>query len=132
MHRPHEPSLVGIVVDLLRARREGVAGISRRQRARLIELVAYARSHSPFYRGLYAELPEQTGLSDLPPVSKPQLMAAFDEWVCDPRITLADVRVFVGSAVPAGMPYLDEYFVCSTSGTKIGRASCRERVLRLV
>lgn len=111
------PGLVGTVVDLLRARREGRAGIDGRQRARLTELVAHARSHSPFYRNLYAGLPAWTTLADLPPVNKPQLMAAFDEWVCDRRVTHAGVHAFVGSGAPAGTPYLGEFFVCSTSGT---------------
>lgn len=94
-----------------------MAGIGSRQRARLTELVTHARSHSPFYRNLYAGLPEWTTLADLPPVGKPQLMAAFDEWVCDRRITLSGVRAFMESGASAGTPYLDEFFVCSTSGT---------------
>lgn len=44
-------------------------------------------------------------------------MASFDDWVCDPRLTLAGVEAFVAGPEPAGTPYLGEYFVCSTSGT---------------
>lgn len=115
-HLP-DHGLIRTILDLLRARREGISGIEGRQHARLSELVAHARAHSPVYRDLYAGLPERPVLADLPPVSKPQLMASFDEWVCDRRITHAGVRAFVGSGAPAGTPFLGEFFVCSTSGT---------------
>lgn len=56
-------------------------------------------------------------LTDLPPVSKGQLMAAFDDWVCDPKVTLADVREFISDPGRIGTPYRGGYFVCTSSGT---------------
>jgi phenylacetate-coenzyme A ligase PaaK-like adenylate-forming protein len=56
-------------------------------------------------------------LEELPPVTKPELMARFDEWVADPDITRAEVERFVADPDRAGEPFLDRYFVCSTSGT---------------
>lgn len=56
-------------------------------------------------------------LDSIPPVAKQQLMASFDDWVCDRRVTLAGVEAYVAGPDPAGTPYLGEFFVCSTSGT---------------
>jgi phenylacetate-coenzyme A ligase PaaK-like adenylate-forming protein len=50
-------------------------------------------------------------------VTKPELMARFDEWVADPDITRAEVERFVADPDRAGEPFLGRYFVCSTSGT---------------
>lgn len=115
--RSAEPGLLSTVVDLLRARREGGDGINRRQRDRLAAIVAHARANSILYQRLYSGLPDRPELPDLPPVTKQQLMASFDEWVCDPQVTLAGVRAFVAGSAPAGAPFLGRYFVCSTSGT---------------
>ncbi|MBX7434703.1 phenylacetate--CoA ligase family protein [Mycobacterium sp. Y57] len=56
-------------------------------------------------------------LSDLPVTDKPELMARFDDWVTDRRITRADVEAFVADSSLSGIRFLDEYFVCRSSGT---------------
>ena len=64
------------------------------QRKRLRALVDYARKHSPFYGELYAGLGKDWILEDLPPVTKPQLMARFDDVLTDRAVTMARVRAF--------------------------------------
>lgn len=113
----NSPGLIAVVIDLLRARHGGGAGIAERQQQRLSALIAHARTNSVFYQRLYAGVPTQPMLVDLPPVTKRQLMSSFDEWVCDPEITLARVREFIAGPSPVGTAFLDRYFVCSTSGT---------------
>lgn len=106
------------IIDLVRARRGGSGGYERRQRSRLNELVRYARANSPLYQRLYAEVPVGNAhLADLPPVTKGQLMAAFDDWVCDPEVTLAEVGDFISDPERIGRPYRGRYFVCTSSGT---------------
>jgi phenylacetate-CoA ligase len=106
-----------IAADILLAGRAGPVGLSRRRDARLQALVRHARTSSPFYRHLYRGLPPgPVALQDLPPVSKPQLMASFDDWVTDPRITLQDVQHFLADPARVGQPYLG-CFACTTSGT---------------
>ena len=74
--------------DTWRTTRGGSANLAARQHARLADLVAFARQCSPYYRHLYRDLPEHiTDIQCLPPVTKPELMAHFDEWVTDPAIT---------------------------------------------
>ncbi len=109
-------SALAVTLDLIRIRWQGRAAIEARRRKRTEALIAHARANSPFYQRHYADIPNQQ-LDSLPPVTKRQLMASFDEWVCDPRVTLAGVQQFVAGSAPAGTPFLGDYFVCSTSGT---------------
>jgi phenylacetate-coenzyme A ligase PaaK-like adenylate-forming protein len=85
------------------------------QREALTQLVRHARDRSPFYRELYAGLPDDPALLALPPVDKPTLMARFDEWVTDPRIRLAGVREYLDSGTYE--PYLGRFRVLSTGGS---------------
>ena len=76
-------SLLRLMRDARRARRGGPAAIAQRQRERLADMVAFARAHSPYYRSLYQDLPDQ--VSDprlLPTTSKKPLMADFDDGPC--------------------------------------------------
>ncbi len=92
--------------------------ISRTQQQRLEKLVSHAKAHSPFYRRLYQGIsPPDIDLSSLPPVTKPELMAEFDAWVTDARISLTDLRAFLAAKHPPGTRFLDHYLVWTTSGT---------------
>lgn len=91
--------------------------MARRRHRRLNELVRHARTSSPFYRHLYSDVPNgPVVLESLPPVTKPQLMAAFDDWVTDPRITLTGVQRFLADPSRVGQPFMG-CFLCTTSGT---------------
>lgn len=101
-----------------RDERRGAAAIAARQRARLVDLVDVARTSSPYYRARYAGLPPGVAdLQRLPPVTKPELMAHFDEWVTDPAVTRAGVERFVADESRAGDLFLGRYTVWTTSGT---------------
>lgn len=56
-------------------------------------------------------------LRDLPPVTKRELMASFDDWVTDTRVTLAGVEAFVADPALIATPYCGEFFVCTSAGT---------------
>lgn len=107
----------GVALDAWRAEREGPPGIARRQHRRLATLVAHARTRSPFYARLYRDLPDDAPLTALPPVSKPELMASFDDWVTNPTIRRAGVDAVLADPSLVGRPYRGGYFVCTTSGT---------------
>ncbi|MFQ5419893.1 MAG: phenylacetate--CoA ligase family protein, partial [Anaerolineae bacterium] len=97
-------------------RRKPAAAINIRQQ-RLTNLVAFARSHSPFYAQHYRQVSSSPKLYELPPVTKPELMACFDDWVTDTAVTKAGVNAFVADPSLVGRPYLDRYAVHTTSGT---------------
>lgn len=116
MLRSH--SQLRIAWDLMRSEREGPAGIDSRRRNRLTSLLRHAHSQSRFYRQrLPGATPGPDALPDLPPVSKSELMGAFDDWVTDPAVTFGRVSDFVADPAQVGTSFLGRYFVCTTSGT---------------
>src|SRR5450759_1474622 len=106
-----------LLLDARRARTQGPDAIEERQRGRLAEMVAYARAHSPYYRVLYKDLPDQVEDPTLLPVTdKKQLMAHFDDWVTDREVTIEKVRAFIGKPNLIGERFLDTYTPLTTSG----------------
>ena len=107
-----------LIIDAFRAQREGPAGLERRRRRRLADLVGHARQTSPFYRSLYRGLPHPVeDVALLPVVDKQTLMAHFDDWVTDPTVTADAVRAFVDDPALVGQRLLGRYQVATTSGT---------------
>ncbi len=106
------------VLDLFLTRKAGATAISRRQRRRLAGLIGYARARSPFYRDLYAGLPPGVpDLSQLPPVTKSQLMEHLDDVVTDRAVTRAGLDAFLADQATIGQPFLGRYLVATSSGS---------------
>ncbi len=83
-----------------------------------MQLLRLARERSPFYRNLYAHLPEEIADPEqLPFVTKPELMENFDDVVTDPAVKRLELEAFLADLTKIGDPYLGKYFVCTTSGT---------------
>jgi putative adenylate-forming enzyme len=94
------------------------ADLADRRARRLAALLAAARRGSPLYREILERHDDSPGaLQDLPVMHKPQLMERFDEWVADPRLTLAALRGFVGDRGCIGQPFLGRYTVWESSGS---------------
>ena len=92
--------------------------VVERQRARLAEMVAYARVKSSYYRELYRGLPERIEDPTLLPVTeKKRLMDRFDDWVTDRDVTIDKVRAFISDPNLIGERFLGKYLVATTSGT---------------
>ena len=92
--------------------------IAARQQARLADLIRFARTYSPLYRDLYSQLPPTVRNGrQLPIVTKPDLMAHFDDWVTDRAVIRAGVENFVADEKLIGRLYLGRYVVWATSGT---------------
>ncbi|MGV9310365.1 hypothetical protein ACWDLG_43980 [Nonomuraea sp. NPDC003727] len=111
-------STLRLLADARSAKAGGEQAMAARQRARLTELVAWARTRSPYYQHLYRDLP--AGVADLamlPPTSKPELMAAFDDWVTDPAVTFAEARAFADDPARIAQPFAGRYTLSTTSGT---------------
>ena len=84
---------------------------------RLRELVSYAREHSAYYKKAYREVGEDFRLSDLPPVTKKELMADYGAWVTDSGVTEEGVRAYISSDAALETLYLGRYTALTTSGT---------------
>lgn len=90
----------------------------RVQQERLHELVAYARQHSPYFAKLYANLPEDFRLTDLPYTEKSVLLENYDEWVTDRELNLKVVLDYIGrDESRSGELLLDKYTALRTSGS---------------
>lgn len=104
--------------DARRALRQGPGALAQRQRARLAEMVAFARARSPYYRELYRELPERIDdPAPLPVTNKAALITRFDDWVTDREVTVEKVRALVDDPDRIGKRLLGRYIVATTSGT---------------
>lgn len=83
------------------------------------EAVSALRTHavarSPFYRRFHAGL-ERRPLSELPVLTKAELMANFDDVVTDPDVQLADVEAYLGR-VGGDERFRSRYRVVATSGS---------------
>lgn len=110
--------LLSLLRDARKARREGTVAVLTRQRARLAEMVTFARAHSPLFRELYDGLPER--IEDpamLPVTSKKQLMERFDDWVTDREVRIDPVRAFTDDPERIGEYFRGKYTALTTSGT---------------
>ena len=103
--------------DVRRTSRGKPSIIAARQAKRLADLIEFTRTHSSFYRKLYANLtPPIIDKRHLPPVTKQELMANFDDWVTDTAVTKAGVDAFIADKTQVGDFYLGRYAVWTSSG----------------
>jgi hypothetical protein len=75
--------LLNAASDAWRTVRGGSPAVAARQKCRLTALVDFVTVESPFYKGLCNQLLALSDLQELPPVTKADLMANFDERVTD-------------------------------------------------
>ena len=112
------------------------------QKKRLNALVKFAVENSPFYKQLYANIPDANhlnankpdsyspvdirrvsskpdtySLTDIPPVSKPELMAHFDDVLTDRNITMKRIDAFTQDLDNIGRMIDDKYLIFKTSGS---------------
>ncbi len=99
-------------------RAAGADAVNAARQRRFNALVRFARSQSPIYRDAYRKLPErELDPRELPVMTKPKLMAHFDQWITDPEISLAGVTAFVADRAHIGERYLDRYVIWKSSGS---------------
>lgn len=93
--------------------------VRKTQEERLRALLRHAVSHSPFYRRKYAGLDiERCAITDLPTLTKTEMMENFDDLVTDRRLRKADIGAFVDEPRNLGRYYLGRYGVSHTSGSQ--------------
>jgi phenylacetate-CoA ligase len=98
------------------------ASLAEYRSARLTEMLRFAAEHSRWHarrlsgRDLDAVTPND--LTPLPPMTKPDVMGAWDDIVTDPRLSLDGARQHLARIDDAGPSLLlDEYFVFTTGGS---------------
>lgn len=111
-------NLLRLILDSRRALRGGAEAVATRQRARLADMVAYARVNSPYYGELYRDLPDRLESAEqLPVTDKKTLMARFDDWCADRDVTLEAAEAVVDDPERIGERFLGKYTLATTSGT---------------
>ncbi|GAA2052241.1 phenylacetate--CoA ligase family protein [Williamsia deligens] len=103
--------------DIRRAARAAPSEIDERVHRRLGHLVTHARNHSPLFGELYAAVPPEPRVDDLPITTKPWLMERYDLWATDRRVTSAAVDDYVARADPGSRDFLGDYMYSESSGT---------------
>ncbi|HVE50215.1 MAG TPA: phenylacetate--CoA ligase family protein [Casimicrobiaceae bacterium] len=115
---PVSASPVGTLWDVWLGRAFGERAMLAASERRLEGLLRFARANSPFYRRAWSHLPEDVPkLRDVPVTAKAELMAKFDDWATDRRVTRASVRSFIDDRSRIGQRFLDRYIVWKSSGT---------------
>ena len=91
--------------------------ISTTQKKRLDALLKYARERSPFYKELYADMGDDYSSTDIPAVSKSELMARFDDVLTDQNITMERIDAFTQDLDNIGRMIDGKYLIFKTSGS---------------
>ena len=107
-----------VTAQILWTRVFGAAAVVAARKQRCAALLRHARTHSPFYRHLWRDVPASAPqLADLPVVTKSALMSAFDTWSTDPAIRWPEVETFIGTRAHIGERFLDRYLIWTSTGT---------------
>ena len=109
--------LIGTILKTYHGNRLSGKRLSDLQQKRLKALVRYARVHSLFYQEQYAGIGDDFRLEDLPPVSKPQLMADFDRVLTDRAVTMRRIDGFTKDLDNVGRMIDGKYLIFKTSGS---------------
>ncbi len=112
------PRILTLIHDMLKnnlADRETLLEI---QNTRLRAMLRHAVAHSEFYRKRYQGIDIETcPITDLPPVTKPEMMANFDDFVCDKRLKREQLKTWLEDKSNLGKMYMGKYIPFQTSGT---------------
>ena len=109
--------LIGAMARTSRGDRADREQTERIRQKRLEALVRYARANSPYYRALYAGVGDSVQLDELPPTSKPEMMARFDDFLTDRNVTMARIDAFTADPDNIGRMLYGKYLVFQTSGS---------------
>ncbi|HEX4248697.1 MAG TPA: AMP-binding protein [Pseudonocardia sp.] len=95
--------------------------LAEHRRTELRRLVRTARAASPWHRARLRDVdPDRLdvhSLAELPPMTKADLMANFDEIVTDDRLRLDGVEAYLDSLDGTDAYLLDRYHACASSGS---------------
>ena len=110
-------SLIQAMISTYRGNSLSGDKLAQVQQRRLKKMVDFARKNSPFYEERYCHISDCFCLEDLPPVSKPELMADFDRVVTDRRVTKKAIDAFCTDLDHIGRMFNGKYLVFRTSGS---------------
>lgn len=111
--------LVAMLYRLTPQWSDGADAVRALQARRLRQFLLHAKQHSPFCNRRFAGIDvTQCRLSDLPTLSKSDMMANFEDVLTDRRIRRSDVECFMAEPGNLGKLFLGRYGICHTSGSQ--------------
>jgi phenylacetate-coenzyme A ligase PaaK-like adenylate-forming protein len=105
------------ILSLRKVNKMDKEAVNKLQGERFKKLFNYARENSKYLSGKYSELGEEPNYNEIPISTKKELMENFDQWVTDKAVTLEKVNAFMNDKDHIGRMFLDQYLVCTTSGS---------------
>jgi phenylacetate-coenzyme A ligase PaaK-like adenylate-forming protein len=118
--RRHAEYATGLLPEYLGRLRWSRAEVDAEQNRALRRLLRHASEHSPWHRarlaGLDVERLSRADLAHVPPMTKADLMAHWEEIVTDPRCRLADAEHHLAHLTDDAY-FLDEYHVIASGGS---------------
>ena len=110
---------INLISSMVRTQRLTPTQVHELQQRRFRELLRYAYQHSPFYRRQFRGIDlERCDITDLPPLTKKDMMATYDDLPTDRRIHRPELEQFMADPANLGKYFLGRYVVCHTSGSQ--------------
>jgi len=110
----------GNMVEHFNRRHWSAQQIHQTQRSALHALMSYAAEHSPFHRDRLRHIDlaalDPIDLSDVPVMTKAEMMAALDQVFTDRRLCRRDIESAVAATHDRPIPILDEFVALATGG----------------
>ena len=112
------PRIIYLINGMLKAQKSSPEYVQQLQEKRFRKLLHHAYNNSAFYRKLYQGVDlDRCKITDLPVVTKPDMMNNYDDFVTRSDLKRADLRKWVSDKNNLGKMYLNKYIVFQTSGT---------------
>lgn len=110
-------TLLGEMVKTYHGNQMNQADIRKTQQHRLIRLIQYAKTNSPYYRERLAGIDHHLRLEELPVTSKPTMMEHFNDLLTDRKITMSRIEEFTADIENVGRMIDGRYLIFKTSGS---------------
>ena len=117
MASDHDPWRTALVAADVLAVSQGTRALVDRRRDERLRMLLQAATASPLWRERLQHHRAEQGLEGLRPVGKRELMARFDHWVTDPRLTLPALKAFMADPANIGMPFEGRWIAWESSGS---------------
>ena len=104
---------------LLPPRKSEIEARAKARESRLRHLLHHAYNRSPFYRKKFQGIDlTSCAISELPTLTKSEMMANLDEVFTDRELHRHDLECFISDTANIGILYRKKFVVCHTSGSQ--------------
>ena len=103
-------NILRVAHNLLKINQADAANVAEIQEQRLRAILRHAVKYSKYYRSRYQGIDIATcRLSDLPVVTKAEMMVNFDRFVTDKRLKYEEIRIWLENNNGTGQLYLNQF-----------------------